>query len=101
MALIAVLPLTIALTLVGMVAISWPNPDGLKAKFDRIENGMTRDEVVAILGRPHGVTKGAGAMMDGGRSFCFWADEDQRVAITFDGNRRVEIKDCHNVHYVK
>jgi hypothetical protein len=48
--LLSILPLTIALTL-GVLAMLPPRPGVTKANFDRIEKGMTRDEVEQIFGR--------------------------------------------------
>ena len=54
--LIAVLPLAFAVTL-GVLAMLSPNPGVTKAKFDRIEKGMTLAEVEAIFGGPGEVTR--------------------------------------------
>jgi hypothetical protein len=50
MALLAVLPLTIAVIL-GLLAMMPPRPGVTKANFDRIRVGMTLAEVEAILGQ--------------------------------------------------
>jgi hypothetical protein len=47
--LIAILPLTIALTL-GVLAMLPPRPGVTKANFDRIQDGMTMAEVEEIFG---------------------------------------------------
>lgn len=49
--LLASLPLAIAFTL-GVLAMLPPNPGVTKNNFDRIQEGMTRAEVEAILGKP-------------------------------------------------
>jgi hypothetical protein len=49
LALIAVLPLTVAVTL-GVLAMLPPGPGVTKANFDRIEKGMTLAEVEQIFG---------------------------------------------------
>jgi hypothetical protein len=55
MALIAVLPLTVAV-IFGVVAILEPDArlGDTKANFDRVKKGMTVADVSAILGLPHG-----------------------------------------------
>jgi hypothetical protein len=49
LAIIAVLPLTVAVIL-GVLAMLPPRPGVTKANFDRIEIGMTQEDVEAILG---------------------------------------------------
>jgi hypothetical protein len=104
----------VGLTL-GVLALLPPKPGITKENFDRIEIGMTYDEVVAILGPPTGAFPQAGQRLAikveladtveppgaqfGQRLVAFpydpiWendcADEAQ---IWFDENKRVEKKD--------
>ena len=70
--LIATVPLVIVVTL-GVLAMLPPSPGVTKAKFDRIEKGMTRAEVEAIFGRPREPIPTIGGWL-------YWDSDDGSVA---------------------
>jgi outer membrane protein assembly factor BamE (lipoprotein component of BamABCDE complex) len=57
-----------------------------QANFDRIQEGMSDEEVSAILGDP---TLGGGIGVD---HTYFWVSGPDVITITFDGNGRVSAK---------
>lgn len=60
-----------------------------EADFDRIENGMSEEEVYAIMGEPSASSDMAGDELNG-RS-AVWEDDSTRVTIQFvDGVVRVK-----------
>ena len=72
--LIAAVPLVLVVTL-GVLAMLPPRPGVTKANFDRIEEGMTHEEVVRILGE---ASIGMGTFERGGvySSTEIWAGAD-------------------------
>jgi hypothetical protein len=84
MALIAVLPLTVAV-IVGVLGLLPPRPGVTKANFDRIEKGMTKAEVEKIFGR-----QGDEDLLPIGS--LEWLAEDRSLAIIAFKNDRVDEK---------
>lgn len=48
-----------------------------KENYDKIENGMSYEEVVKLIGEPEGCTETLGI------SNCEWKNKDARIMITF------------------
>jgi hypothetical protein len=73
-ALIAVLPLTVAVIL-GVLAMLPPHPGVSKANFDRIKEGMAWEEVDLMLG---GGPPEPGFKREGDpRAWAYWSGEDR------------------------
>ena len=80
--LIAFLPLTITVTL-GVLAMLPPSPGVTKSNFDRIEVGMSRQEVEEIFGAPP--TPWAGFLTSSMRIGEKWGKNEREFAvIVFD-----------------
>ncbi len=52
-----------------------------KENYDKIESGMSYNEVVEVLGKPEGCSETIGI------SNCEWKNDDARIAITFISNQ--------------
>ncbi len=52
-----------------------------KENYDKIESGMSYNEVVEVLGKPEGCSETLGI------SNCEWKNDDARIAITFISNQ--------------
>jgi hypothetical protein len=74
--LIASLPLAVAV-IIGVLAMLPERPGLTKANFDRIEEGMTLQEVEYIFGRPGRYTWGG---------YCWQTDDGARTFVVFDFN---------------
>ncbi len=86
LALIAVVPLTVAVAL--GVWLSWPPPPGITpAHAARIMDGMTRRDVEAILGGP--ARSETPQKMDASGPEETWNSDTVRVVIVFDADNRV------------
>jgi hypothetical protein len=81
--LFASLPLAVAVML-GVLAML-PRPGVPKARFDRIEKGMTKDEVEDLLGEP-----GFDFPWACVGTFAWRADNGDLEAFTFDRSGRME-----------
>ncbi len=85
LALIAVLPLTVAVIL-GALAMLPPPPGVTKANFDRIQDGMTKAEVEEIFGT--GPASGWRGTEVEGETWGWWEGEDEPGAeISFNDER--------------
>lgn len=52
-----------------------------KENYDKIESGMSYNEVVEVLGKPEGCSETLGI------SNCEWKNDDAMIAITFISNQ--------------
>ncbi len=52
-----------------------------KENYDKIESGMSYNEVVEVLGKPEGCSETIGI------SNCEWKNDDAMIAITFISNQ--------------
>ena len=52
-----------------------------KKNYDKIENGMSYEEVVKLLGEPEGCAETFGI------SNCEWKNKDAKIMITFISNK--------------
>jgi hypothetical protein len=92
--------------------VAWPRPQRItREKFDRIQDGMSRAEVEAILGPPGDYTTGPLEMRDrlgsvvrfdalggaipatGGGVFARWAEDSAYAYVIFDAAGRVIARD--------
>jgi hypothetical protein len=55
----------------------------MRQKFDRVEYGMTRDDVASILGTPTFPQSGD-AMQPDGQVALIWVSDEGLVGVTFD-----------------
>jgi hypothetical protein len=85
--LIASLPLAIAVTL-GILAMLPPRPGVTKANFDRIQEGMKRVEVEAILGQ----------VKEQDLGIDFWFGDDQSLVMIGFSDDCVFYKQWHDSH---
>jgi SmpA / OmlA family len=68
---------------VAIPALQPPGPGVTKANFDRIQDGMTRDEVEGILGEP--VSSSIGRIPPGPNWFQWvtWKDQNREIVVAF------------------
>jgi hypothetical protein len=99
--LVGLLAVGVCLTLAGLALLP-PRPGVTQANFDRIEDGMTREEVERILGGPGRLVAKNGEIMGGpGAAFVMngnlflWDNprNDTIVSVSFDDANRVIGKD--------
>ena len=76
---IAIIVLVVLMAVALVVGCSKINKDN----YDKIEVGMTYDEVVAILGTPDEVTDAIGTKS------CVWGKAPQTISIKFVGDKVV------------
>jgi hypothetical protein len=89
LALIAVLPLAIAVTF-GVLAMLPPRPRVTKANFDRVEKGMTVAEVEGIFGQSGELLIIEGDPREEGK--IWWADDGSWARVGIDEGRVTEKK---------
>jgi hypothetical protein len=87
---------------VAIPTLQPPQPGITKANFDRIEDGMTKDEVTAIFGRePHSelpLLDSSGGIICGG-NICRWAGEDGANAQVIFINDAAKDARCPGARY--
>src|SRR5262245_46981092 len=76
----------LALAAAGVVAVVSFTPT-MQSKFAQLREGMSYDEVVAILGEPDG---GVGISVG-----FVWIGRDASICLGFDGENRILWKECY------
>ena len=54
-----------------------------QANFDKISDGMTEEEVTAILGEPERKVEGVIIRIEGASTWMFWSNGRDRITIVF------------------
>ena len=80
----AVVALVLAAGLVAVVALRWPS---VQSRFDRIQKGMTYDEVITILGSPRNQWPVPGDT--GSWTVAEWFFDGADIVVFFDPSNRV------------
>jgi hypothetical protein len=72
----------VACVVLGTLAMWPPRKSVMEAKFDRIENGMTLEEVELVLGRRADIpiSNKTGSLMHGS---YIWSDDGVEISISF------------------
>jgi len=84
----------VALASVGVSAIQLATSSarrGIGAQFERVEIGMTEQEVCAILGKP---SPGGTKVSTGGDIGLCWVTDVERIDIIFDRSGTVQFRRC-------
>ena len=87
------LKIVAVIALVAMVFVALPGCGSkvTKKNMEKIEAGMTFDEVKGILGKPAKTEEGSVSLGDltGEGKVCTWASDDKKIIVTFDKDDKV------------
>ena len=79
--------------LLAIVACAWflmPRSKINQANFDKVSDGMTEEEVTAILGEPEHKVAGVVIRIEGAVTLAFWSNGLDRIGIVFRKGKVLE-----------